>query len=306
MATYTDPSNVQRFDLTGNPFVDSLFDNTAYFRVAWDTVVNSKTAITYSFPWANGVASLFDAGYGNGENTAPTTGAVTAIETPGIVAAFQAWSDVANLTFTKVDETAAGQVGDIRIAFTSVIDAGYWGYTLLTSDGGDNSHGDIWIGTDMMGESFASGAFNYEAILHEIGHALGLAHPFEGNIIPAGYDNQRYTIMSYTSPENVWWLNPATGQYDFLIKSPMVYDIAAIQQIYGANTAYHAGTTRYVYAEDQPFFATIWDGGGIDTIDIRGFTKGCTIDLVPGTYSTLGFVNASLDQRVRDRIFEPF
>lgn len=298
MATYTDPSNVQRFALTGNAFVDSLFDSASYFRVAWDTVVNGKTIVTYSFPWADGVASLFDTGYGNGENTAPSTGAVSTAEMPGIVMAFQAWADVANLTFTKVDETAAGQVGDLRIAFTSVIDPGYWGYTLITGDGADNSHGDIWIGTDMIGQSFLPGTFNYEAIMHEIGHALGLAHPFEGNIIPAGYDNERYTIMSYTSPDNVWWLNPATGDYEYLIKGPMVYDIAAVQQIYGANTAFHAGATTYAYASDAPFFATIWDGGGVDTIDISDFADGCTINLRPGSYSTLAFSNASLDRNL--------
>jgi serralysin len=40
-----------------------------------------------------------------------------------------------------------------------------------------------------------------------------------------------------------------------------------------------------------PFFAAIWDGGGNDTIDISGFSKGCRIDLHAGTYSTLVFDN---------------
>ncbi len=294
MAQYDADSPVVEYSLSGNPFTDALFDQEAYFRSQWSTLVGGKTSVTYSFPWADGVASKFFAGYGD-EPTATTTGAVTSSEAPGIALAFQRWADVANITFTNIAETGAGQVGDIRIAFSSEVGSGLWGYAKIVSNGADNTfpadntQGDIWISPEHKGESFAQYDYNFTAIMHEIGHALGLAHPFEGNIIPAGYDNQRYTIMSYTDPDNVYYYNQDTNTFEYLMITPMVYDIAAVQHIYGANTSFHSGNDIYSYDPARPFFATIWDAGGTDTIDVGNFAKTCRIDLRDGQYSTLGF-----------------
>lgn len=290
MPSYTDASIVSAYSLTGNKFFDSLLYSKAVFRSKWSTVTDGKTAITYSFPWLDGVSSQFASGYGT-EPTAATHGAMPSGEIAHIQAAFQAWANVANITFTQVSETDNGTVGDIRVAQSSSVSGRYWGYAKIVSNGAANSHGDIWISPSYGNGSFDVGTYNYMAMMHEIGHALGLDHPFEGNKIPSGYDVRNYTIMSYTDPKNVWWANPTTGQVEYLIKSPMVYDIAAIQSIYGANTSYNADDTTYTYSPTAPFFAAIWDGGGNDTIDISGFSKGCRIDLHAGTYSTLVFDN---------------
>jgi len=290
MPSYTDPSLVSSYALTGNKFTDSLLYSRAVFRSKWSTVVDGKTAITYSFPWADGVASKFAGNYGS-EPTAATHGAIPGSAIANIQGAFQAWANVANLSFTQVTETDGGTVGDIRIAQSSSVTGQYWGYCKIVSNGAANSHGDIWISPKYGGESYAVGTYNYMAIMHEIGHALGLDHPFEGNKIPSGFDVRNYTIMSYTDPKNVWWFNSATGQNEYLIKTPMVYDIAAIQAIYGANTSYHAGDDTYSFSATEPFFAAIWDAGGNDTIDVHAFSKGCRIDLHAGAYSTLVFDN---------------
>ena len=290
MPSYTDASVVSTYALTGNKYVDALLYPKAMFRSKWSTIADGKTAITYSFPWLDGVASKFANGYGS-EPGAATHGAMPGAQITNIKAAFQAWADVANITFTQVTETDAGTVGDIRIAQSSSVSGQYWGYCKLVSNGAANAHGDIWISPSYGNGSFAVGTYNYMAMMHEIGHALGLDHPFEGNKMPSGFDVRNYTIMSYTDPKGVWWLNSGTGQTEYLIKSPMVYDIAAIQAIYGANTAFHAGDDTYSYSATAPFFAAIWDGGGNDTIDVSAFSKGCRIDLHAGAYSTLVFDN---------------
>ncbi len=299
MPRFSDLSAVSRVAASTDPFINALLPADAQFRLVWSTKDSAGTTqISYSFPWAGGVASKFTSPYGRSENTAAVTGAVNANQAPMIAKAFEAWSNVANIKFTPVTETADGTVGDIRVAFTSAISAGYWGYSLGVSDGRANAHGDIWIDKAYIGQSFAPGTYNYMAILHEIGHSLGLKHTFEAPKIPTGFDNQRYSIMSYTSPDNVLYRDITTGTTQFLIKTPMVYDILAIQKLYGANMTYHTGADTYAFDPSAPSFETIWDAGGTDTFSVAGFSQGCTVDLKPGAYSSLAYDGVSLTNNI--------
>ena len=298
MALYTDRSPVGRYALSGNKFIDGLLPGAIASRVAWSTIDGGVTQVSYSFPWADGVASPFPQKYGLGENVASIKGAVTSAQAEQIAKAFDAWAGVAKVAFTKIAETSDGTVGDIRIAFTSAVPSRYWGYALGVSDGLSNAHGDIWIDDSIIGQSFETGTYNFMSMMHEIGHALGLKHPFEGAKIPSGFDNRRYTIMSYTDPDKVWWRNPDTGAMTYLIKSPMVYDILAIQKIYGANTAWHTGDDVYAFSPKAPSFEAIWDAGGNDTFSVADFSQGCTIDLTAGTYSSLAYDSVSLTSNI--------
>ncbi|MBX9665656.1 M10 family metallopeptidase C-terminal domain-containing protein [Novosphingobium sp.] len=299
MPRFSDLSSVGRVGASTNAFINALLPSQAAFRLVWSSKdAGGTTQISYSFPWADGAASQFTSPYGRGENTAAVTVAVSSGQAAMISRAFDAWADIANISFTKVAETADGTVGDIRIAITSAVSAGYWGYSLGVSDGRSNAHGDIWIDKAMIGQSFAPGTYNYMAMLHEIGHSLGLKHPFETPKIPAGYDNQRYTIMSYTSPEKVWWTNPATGTAEFLVKTPMVYDIQAIQALYGANMKTRTGDDTYAFNPAAPSFEAIWDAGGTDTFSVAAFSNGCTVDLNPGAYSSLAYNGVTLTNNI--------
>jgi len=210
MTLYTDIAPQTGFALTGDAFIDSLYAPEDYFRSKWSTVSGGKTTISYSFAFLNGVASKFTGDYGE-EPTAAQHFGVTTAQVAGIDQAFQCWADVANLSFTKVAETAAGVVGDIRIAYSSAVSSDFWGYTKIFSDGSDPSQGDIWIEPGIKDGTFKPFTYDFVAMMHEIGHALGLDHPFEGNIIPAGYDDARYTIMSYTSPQGDFYFKPGSS-----------------------------------------------------------------------------------------------
>jgi len=69
----------------------------------------------------------------------------------------------------------------------------------------------------------------------------------------------------------------------------MVYDIAAIQYLYGVNNTYHTGADTYRFDPAAPFFCTLWDAGGNDTLDLSNFSTTCTIDLIPGHYSSIRY-----------------
>jgi serralysin len=96
----------------------------------------------------------------------------------------------------------------------------------------------------------------------------------------------------------IWLRNSATESTQYLIKTPMVYDILAIQKLYGANKNYHTSDDTYAFSPSAPSFEAIWDAGGTDTFSVADFTSGCTVDLHPGAYSSLAYDSAALTSNI--------
>ena len=137
----------------------------------------SSQPLTYSFP---GSGSAWANNYGNyvqdGEEEpsyqfSPLSSAQKAVARNALAA----WGEVANLRFTELTETQSS-VGDIRIAFSGAVrvneGSNVWGYAYSLSAGSPES-GDIWIDNSNSASAFTAGVYDYMALLHEIGHALG-------------------------------------------------------------------------------------------------------------------------------------
>ncbi|MDU9027737.1 matrixin family metalloprotease [Pseudomonas mediterranea] len=270
-------SSVSSASLTGNAQVDSLIYGTYWTHGA------STTSLTYSFMTTNSYFSRFYSDY----NEYQSGYVLDPAQKTAIVSALAEWSSVANIKFTEVNESYIN-VGDLRFGGYGDMDndTAAWGYF----PGRSAAAGDVWIGPATNDQNPVQGSYDYLTFMHEIGHALGLKHPFSqgltnSTVLATQYDDVRYTIMSYT---NAYSYEPTT---------PMLLDIAAIQRLYGANTQWQTGNNTYSWATDQSVFETIWDAGGNDTIDGSNQAEAVRINLNEGQFSKIGQAFLDSDQK---------
>lgn len=269
MPSPTSASPISSVVLSGDEQIDSLIQGAK-----WGGTTGSSATISYSFLNHN---SRFASNYSY-DNEYIGAFQLTSGQQQAAIAALAEWSSVANISFTRVTETTS-QVGTMRFGSYLFMDDAYaaWAYYPASTA----AAGDVWLGPNTR-FSPKPGDFDYLVLVHEIGHALGLKHPFEtsdsNGISLAGteYDDVRYTVMSYTDP------------YYFEPTGPMLLDIAAIQHLYGANMKWQTGNNTYRWDANSSVFETIWDAGGIDTIDGSNQLRAVNINLNAGSFSSIG------------------
>ena len=202
---------------------------------------------------------------------------------------FEYIASIVDITFTEV--TTIDAVNTFSFANNSQDNSGAYGkYPSSSSSGSDVYVDKEWDDGSAKTGSLQPRQSEYAAYLwmHEIGHSLGLKHPFDeanvsGDVGPPPYlqeneDRADWTVMSYNYSPN-----------DYYIRySPL--DIAALQYLYGPNPASRAGDDTYTFDPANANF--IWDGAGTDTIDASGAEEKVTVYLEPGYWGFKGDAKA--------------
>ena len=260
--------------------------------------------LSFSIPTASSLWSPFSYPQGD-EPSNVDFGVLTTSQGSAFRLAMFMWDRLINLNFVEVPDDATGS-GQIRIAFTDTSDyldpgedaAAYAYPPPVVGSGTAAFEGDIWIDGEYRGEEFEFGGFLFLTLLHEIGHVLGLKHPFEDTLLPTEFDNTRYTVMAYNDFDDAWYRffyleNGQVTGATFLVQptTPMPLDILAIQGLYGAATNIEQGATTYEFDTRFPVMETVVDSGGRDTFDMSDHTRPSVVNLTPGAFSSIGYLS---------------
>ncbi len=264
--------------LSGQVPIDALINTEGSY---WDSRANGGV-ITYSFYQASSGPY-----YGSEQVSELNSAIKTSVR--AILKNLETYIDQ---QFVEVADTRSSS-GVIRYMFSDGgggTNADYYAYSYYPwSDaiGSDVHLNPIWDARSYSSFSNGAGTDGYTTLIHETLHALGLKHPGnydalsdhnEGPFLDPNQDNKSHSVLSYNR----------TGTASI---TPLTYDIRALQYLYGAkataatdSTYQFTAPTNYTqggqtFGNAGRIYQSLWDTGGIDTIDLSGGNFDYHVDL---------------------------
>jgi len=202
---------------------------------------------------------------------------------------FTITSDLAQADLKLVNKQSAGFLGEFNPPGTRNAGVGVFNHT-----------GTGWDYDQPGKGGLEKGGYGFITLIHEFGHAMGLAHPHDDGGsstvwqgVSSPFDdlgaldlNQGiYTTMTYNDG---WQTNPdgqnSNHKYGWQ-GTMMAFDVAVLQEKYGVNATFAQGNTTYTLAganKSGTYWSCIWDTGGQDKISFGG-ALAATIDLRAAT-----------------------
>lgn len=209
--------------------------------------LGTPVVVTYSFPAEQNAYDTHER---------PGFAGFTESHIAHIEQALTTWGDASGIDFVRVPEKIGGDIqmamfdmtGNLNSVGNQVSGWGYYPSSRGYVDFGEmltyvNTHrdmgGDIFMNANYYqadANTMAPGIRGYSILIHEIGHAIGLKHPFEGEpVIDDAYDSGIFTVMSYDRSRSTTTLG--------------TFDVEATQIVYGTADLQGRWVGRYKAVE---------------------------------------------------------
>ncbi len=266
-------SQINTTPLSGLSHVDALLDNGP----GWIWLTPQRPTIYYTFSVSSGLET------GNSD-----IGKVIAFNSTQQSACLKQLGYISQLTGITFAIATNPTTADLHFAATNLLDSPStsglcsWGtsWSYMPDETIVSFTPSAYVYLDNVewasdNNSPTAGSWGYETLLHEVGHALGLKHPFDGPLtLPAGVDNTANTVMSYTT---------SGGPYSTF----RPYDVAALQWLYGSDGlggALGAGSAGHYYVGTSAADKIV---GGAGNDRLQGLAGNDAMDGGAGTDTVL-------------------
>jgi hypothetical protein len=291
--------------VSGLPYIDALLDKGP----DWNFLPVPPGA---QRPGNNTILYTFSVASGNEKDQTGQEGFTLAQQ----AATRTAFDYISTLTGIQFKETAIGTDAQIHLCNINIPDYNTTGlcswHSSYSYNGALFYDVDAYVYLDNLewrasNFNLTPGGRGYETLLHELGHALGLKHPFEAEpenmtTLNASVDNTGNTVMSYTHAGSA---HSTYGQYD----------IAALKWLYGMdglggalginsndNARYIAGTSGADTLTGTAANDTLEGDGGNDMIDGGSGIDTAVFRGVRSNYTMTALANGDLMVAGKDGI----